>query len=346
MARIIYGVSGQGFGHSTRSKEILKYLVSQGNKILVFTYGQALFFLDKEFEIFEIPGLGLSYQNNKLVYWRTISKNISQIAKQSKSWNKILNRFREFNPDFVVCDFEPLTALLSKVQRLPLVSIDNQHQLTNTKIKVPASYRKDLLADKLIIKSMVWGADYYLVTSFFQTKIIHPRTKIIPPIIRKEVKDLVASKGDYILVYQTSDFKQLVAELKNNRDHKFVVFGFGKEYQDGNIEFKDYSNHNWLKYLAGCRAIIGNAGLSLISEAIYLQKPYLAIPVKKQVEQMINAYYLENQGYGLLAKKFSQKVFLEFIDSFDKFEHNLRLNQLVDDSKWQKELDKLVKKFG
>lgn len=55
MAKIIYGVSGQGFGHSTRSKEILDYLISRGHQVEVWTYGQALFFLDKNFEVFEVP---------------------------------------------------------------------------------------------------------------------------------------------------------------------------------------------------------------------------------------------------------------------------------------------------
>lgn len=44
MAKIIYGVAGQGFGHSTRSKEVISHLKSRGHEVMVFTYGQALFF--------------------------------------------------------------------------------------------------------------------------------------------------------------------------------------------------------------------------------------------------------------------------------------------------------------
>ena len=105
MAKIIYGVSGQGFGHSTRSREVLQYLVSRGHQVLVFTYGQALFFLDEEFDVFEVPGLELIYKNNKLIYWQTVYQNIYQVAKQSRYWNKVLERFRNFNPDIVITDF-------------------------------------------------------------------------------------------------------------------------------------------------------------------------------------------------------------------------------------------------
>ena len=311
MAKIIYGVAGQGFGHSTRSREVLQYLISKGHQVLVFTYGQALFFLDEEFDVFEIPGLGLTYKNNKLIYWQTIYQNMYQVARQSRHWPKILKKFRDFDPDITITDFEPLTAILAKLQRVPLISLDNQHQLTNTKISIPGQYKKDLLADKLVIKSMVWGAKYYLVTTFFETPLRRQDTFLFPPIVRQEVKNLIPQDEGYILVYQNSDFNSLVKVLQLI-NQKFVVFGANKKGVLGNIEFKDYSSHEWLRYLVNCRAIIGTAGLSLISEALYLKKPYLAVPIKKQTEQMINAKYLKAMGYGLEMAKADKKEIISY----------------------------------
>lgn len=345
MAKIIYGVSGQGFGHSTRSREILQYLVSKGHEVLIFTYGQALFFLDHDFDVFEVPGLGLDYRNNKVVYWRTIYKNVQQIAKQSRHWNKIFNKFRDFNPDLVITDFEPMTSFLAKLQRVPLVSLDNQHQLTNTKVKVPSIYKKDLLADKLIIKSMVWGAKYYLVTSFFETPVRRKDTFLFPPIVRKEVKALIPHKEDYILVYQTSDFDNLIKILKNI-DHKFVVFGSNKKGIEGNIEFKDYSSREWLRYLANCKAIIANAGASLISEALYLKKPCLTMPIKKQIEQTLNAQYLEKMGYGMWMRRFSKKEVEAFIDNLMNISKNLKRYEQKDDKAILRKLDEIIGYFS
>jgi uncharacterized protein (TIGR00661 family) len=341
MAKIVYGVAGQGFGHATRSQEILKYLVSQGHQVLVLTYGQALFFLAAEFEVFEIPGLGLSYQDNKLVYWRTIYKNASQLAKQSKNWRKILRRFRDFNPDFVITDFEPLSALLAKVQRVPLISLDNQHQLTNTKIELPWQYRRDLLADQLAIKSMVWGANYYLITSFFETKITKPKTFLFPPILRQEILKLKPQRQDFILVYQTSDFDGIVKELKKIKEN-FVVVGFDREEQVGRLQFKKYSHDEWLNDLANCKAVVGNAGLSLIGECLYLGKPYLAIPVAKQVEQIINAVYLQRKFYGRFIPYFSQAEFADFMKDHSKFEANLKKYRRQDNGAIKKKLDEII----
>jgi len=171
MAKIIYGLSGQGFGHSTRTKEIIRHLMDCGHQVKIFTYGQALFMLEKEFGhiVFEVPGLILNYKNNKLQYGKTILLNAQKIAKQAKHWNKISKVFADFQPDLVITDFEPITALLAKTNKKPLISIDNQHQLTNTKIKLAKKFLKELLADQIVIKSMVWGAKYYLLTSFYET---------------------------------------------------------------------------------------------------------------------------------------------------------------------------------
>ncbi len=344
MARIIYGVTGQGFGHSARSKEVLNYLTKAGHQVLVFSYDQGLFFLKDKFDTFEIPGLRMSYKNNKVVYWNTILMSVRQIAKQSKDWSRILDRFRRFAPDLVITDFEPLTALLAKLQRVPLISLDNQHQLTNTKVEVPKKYRKDLLADKLIIKSMVWKANYYLITSFFKTPVTRKKTFIFPAVIRREILELTPEENDFILVYQTSDFNYLVDKLEEI-DQKFIVFGFDINKKIGNIEFRKFSNKHWLDCLAGCRAIIGNAGSSLSGEAVYLQKPYLAIPINRQIEQIINAYYLEKMGCGKFFYKFSPKIFQEFVNSLDEFKKNLSQYQEPGNQEVFKKLAEIIKEF-
>jgi UDP-N-acetylglucosamine:LPS N-acetylglucosamine transferase len=43
---------------------------------------------------------------------------------------------------------------------------------------------------------------------------------------------------------------------------------------------------------------VANAGFSLMTEALHLGKPFLAIPIKHQFEQIFNAYWLDKLGYG------------------------------------------------
>jgi len=342
--RIIYGLSGQGFGHSARSQEVISHLLASGHKVKIFTYGQSLLMLEKKFgqeNIFEIPGLVLSYKKNRLVYWKTIWENAKKLSHQARNWQKISRAFSDFRPDAVISDFEPVTAMIAKTKRKPLISIDNQHQLTNTKIDLPKKYSKDLMADKLIVKSIIWGAKYYLITSFFKTPVTKAHTFLFAPIIRQDIIDLKATKGDYILVYQGADFGHFIPLIKN-AEEKFVIFGPHKIAEEDNIIYKKFDVSEWLRYLSGAKAVIGTAGLSLMCECIYLQKPYLAIPIGRQIEQVINGEYLERLGYGLATGNLNKAELNEFLNRLPEYEKNLATADALGNQALFKKLDEIL----
>lgn len=322
MAKIIYGVSGQGFGHSTRSKEIIRFLTEQGHQVLVLTYGQALAFLDKDFDVLEVPGLFLSYRNNRVSYFRTAAKNTIQLIKRSAKWLPILQRVREFGADLAITDFESTTCLLALTEKLPLISIDNQHQITRTKISCKACQR-DMPGTKFIVRSMVWGAQKYFITTFYETPVTKSNTFVFPPIIRREVLALEPTLGDYILVYQNSSFDKNI-DIYRQSGEKFVIVGAGREGREGNLEFRGYSpDADFMQLLAGAKAVIATAGLSLMTESLYLRKPYLALPVDKQVEQVLNAHYLKSLGYGDFTHDLTAEQLRSFLDKLENYRAKL-----------------------
>ncbi len=56
----------------------------------------------------------------------------------------------------------------------------------------------------------------------------------------------------------------------------------------------------------------------MMSEAVYLHKPLLTVPVIGQFEQEINALYLEQLGYGMYAKALDASVLAEFLSRVPK----------------------------
>jgi len=342
MAKIIYGVSGQGFGHAARSYETLMHLKKQGHQVVVLSYNQGAKFLKKYFRVINIPGFGLNYKDNKVVYWRTVYDNAKTLITESKNWPKILKQVRRFKPDLIITDFEPLSANIAHLERLPLISIDNQHQLTNTKITVPKKYQRDFITDSLVVKTMVWGADYYLVTSFFKTKITKPKTFLFPPIVREPVAKLKPAIKNFIFVYQNSSFDSLVDELRKVKQEKFVIYRnvTGDKTID-NVTIKDFS-HQSLTDMKNCKAIIGTAGLSLISEALWLKKPYFAIPVAHQVEQTLNALNLKKMGYGDWAENLTASNLTQFIKKLPTYRKNLNKKPKEDVKAMYKKLDSII----
>ncbi|MFZ0807788.1 MAG: glycosyltransferase family protein [Candidatus Sulfotelmatobacter sp.] len=297
MANILYGVNGEGAGHSTRAREVLSHLVVRGHTVLVASFDRGLRNLQEQFDATEIFGFRFAYVNNRVRYQRTIAKNLITVPHAAKSLAQLKHLVDESKINLIVTDFEPLTCHIGHKKGLPVISIDNQHCLTNAVVSYPRKYRRDASAAKLVTRLMTPHADAYLVISFFTAPVRKRNTFLFPPLLRKEILDASPVEGDHVLVYVTSPAPAL-AKLLSSVRCRFVAYGFGRDGQEGNIFYKKPSLDGFFADLVSARAVVANSGFSLVTEALHLGKPYLAVPVNHQFEQVFNAYWLEKSGYG------------------------------------------------
>ncbi len=299
MANILYGVNGEGAGHSTRAGEVLSHLVDRGHVVHVASFDRGLQNLKEHFDVTEIYGFRFAYVNNRVRYKRTIARNLITVPQAAKSLARLQDLVEEWKIDLVITDFEPLTCHIGHKKRLPVISIDNQHCLTNAVVSYPKQYRRDAAAAKLVTRLMTPRADAYLVISFFTAPVRKRNTFLFPPLLRKEILDAAPTEGDHILVYVTSPAPAL-AKLLSSVRCRFIAYGFGREgkSEEGNILYKEPSLEGFFNDLTSARAVVANSGFSLVTEALHLGKPYLAVPVSHQFEQIFNAYWLDKSGYG------------------------------------------------
>jgi uncharacterized protein (TIGR00661 family) len=226
-------------------------------------------------------------------------------------------------------------------KKLPVISIDNQHCLTNTDVVLPHRHRRDAAAAKIATRLMTPHAQAYLVTSFFSVNAKKDNTFVVPPILRQEVLDTRPTAGEHVLVYVTSPSRDL-ANLMRQVRCQFIAYGFDRDGQDGNILFKKPDMRTFLSDLAGCKAIIANAGFSLVSEALYLGKPYLAVPVQHQFEQIFNAYFLDKEGYGAFWEDLTKEKVESFLFNLPAFQKKLEAYERRDNSVLMNKLDQLI----
>jgi uncharacterized protein (TIGR00661 family) len=299
MANILYGVNGEGAGHSTRAKEVLSHLVARGHTVYVASFDRGLQNLKPHFDVTEIYGFRFAYLNNRVRYKRTIARNLITAPQAARSLSRLKDLVDEWKTDLVITDFEPLTCHVGHKKKLPVISIDNQHCLTNAEVSYPKKYRRDAAAAKLVTRLMTPHADAYLVISFFTAPVRKRNTFLFPPLLRNEILQATPTQGDHVLVYVTSPAPAL-AKLLSSVRCRFIAYGFGREGQneEGNILYKKPSLDGFFADLTSARAIVANSGFSLVSEALHLGKPYLAVPVSHQFEQIFNAYWLEKSGFG------------------------------------------------
>ena len=74
--------------------------------------------------------------------------------------------------------------------------------------------------------------------------------------------------------------------------------GLESEVVEGNLRYQPFSEDKFIDDLASSRGVIAGGGFTLMGEAVYLHKPMLAVPLARQFEQVLNARYLELEGYG------------------------------------------------
>ncbi len=322
MANILYGVNGEGAGHSTRAKEVLTHLVSKGHKVHVASFDRGLQNLKSQFEVTEIYGFRFAYVNNRVRYKRTIAKNLITVPQAAKSLSRLNHLVEEWHIDLVITDFEPLTCHVGHKRRLPVISIDNQHCLTNAVVSYPKQYRRDAAAAKLVTKLMTPRANAYLVISFFTAPIRKRNTFLFPPLLRQEILNATPTEGEHVLVYVTSPAPALAGLLSPVRC-RFVAYGFDREGADGNILYKKPSLDGFFADLTSARAIIANSGFSLVTEALHLGKPYLAMPVSHQFEQIFNAYWLQKSGYGAYWEELNKECVESFLYNLPHYRDSL-----------------------
>jgi len=345
MANILYGVNGEGAGHSTRAKEVLTHLRGQGHTLHVASFDRGLSNLSPEFEVTEIFGFRFAYVNNRVRYKRTIARNLLTAPQASKSLHRLKELIADWKIDLVITDFEPLTCHLGRRLGLPVISIDNQHCLTNAVVSYPPQYRRDAAAAKLVTLLMTPHADAYLVISFFNAPVKKQNTFLFSPLLRQEIIEAKPTAGEHILVYVTSPAPAL-AKVLNAVRGRFVAYGFGRDGQDGNILYKKPSLDGFFRDLTGAKAIVANSGFSLVTEALHLGKPYLGVPVKRQFEQIFNAYWLQKTGYGAYWEELNQERVEAFLYNLPSYQEKLTQYPRQGNGALLAKLDNLVDGFS
>jgi uncharacterized protein (TIGR00661 family) len=344
MANILYGVNGEGAGHSTRAKEVLGHLVSQGHKVHVASFDRGLQNLKDSFNVIEIYGFRFAYINNRVRYKRTIAKNLMTVSHAAKSLSQLNALVEDEKINLVITDFEPLTCHVGHKQGLPVISIDNQHCLTNAVVSYPKQYRSDAVAAKIVTKLMTPRANAYLVISFFTAPIRKRNTFLFPPILRQQILDATPTEREHVLLYVTSPAPALAKLLRSIRG-RFVAYGFGREGTDGNIIFKKPSLDGFFSDLTSARAVIANSGFSLVTEALHLGKPYLAVPVSHQFEQIFNAYWLEKSGYGAYWEELNKERVESFLFNLPHYRESLASYPRQGNQALLRKLDGLIRDF-
>jgi uncharacterized protein (TIGR00661 family) len=323
--KILYGVVGEGMGHATRSGVILDHLVKHHDVHIVVS-GRARDYLSKRFEnVHNIWGFTISYEGNSVKKWQTVLQNLKgAVSGWPQNVKKYFELVDQFQPDVVVSDFETFSYLFARNHFLPVISVDNMQIINRCKhdASLLAGHEDQFELTRSLVKSKLPGAFHYIVTTFFYPQIRKERTTLAPSILRQQILQAKSEPGEHLLVYQTSTTNTALLEGLKASGLPCRVYGMRRDLKgpeaEGNLTFMPFSEAGFIDDLRTARAVIAGGGYTLMSEAVYLHKPMLSLPVGGQFEQVLNALYLEQLGYGMYAKQLDGAVLGEFLQRVPK----------------------------
>jgi len=286
--KILYGIQGTGNGHLSRGKFIYDLLTRYADCVDVLISGSNYSLTPSMPVKYRNKGVTFSIKNGKIDYLKTLS-NFDLFTSYMEQ-KKI--PFKDY--DLIVTDFEPITAWASVRHSIPSIHISHQASFIDSNVPRPAF--KNLIGEYVM--------KYFCPTNDYIG--LHYRNygdNISEPIILDEIKNVSSIEKDHISIYlpwYDDDF--LVNVFKNFKDLKFHIFSkkTNKYNSVDNIFFQPINNVSFVQSLASSYGVICNAGFQTTSEALYLGKRLLAIPVKGQYEQACNAEALKQLGVSCL----------------------------------------------
>jgi uncharacterized protein (TIGR00661 family) len=326
--RILYGVQGEGMGHAMRAGVVLDEL-DRHHEVRVVASGRAFQHLAQAGpHVDEIWGLSFAKEGAEI---RMLQSLIQNLGGAVSGWPRDLRKYfrlaEEFMPDVVISDFESFVVLFAQRHAKPIISLDNIQMIDRCKHdrELVKGYRDDFHVARTYIATKVPRAFQYLVTTFFYPPLRRKRTMLVPSIVRSEIVAASPERGDHLVVYWAGD--ETVPELLQKAGVPCRIYGMGgavqEERVDGVLIYRPFSPHSFVDDLRTCRGLITGGGFTLLSEAVYLRKPILSIPLAGQAEQQLNARYLARLGYGAWAPTLTAEVLESFLEQLPAYEEAL-----------------------
>jgi uncharacterized protein (TIGR00661 family) len=322
--RILYGVVGEGMGHAMRSRVILDELCKE-HEVQVVVSGRAYDYLQKraseQLSVQKIWGYSLVYEDNEVQKWKTAVANLKgAITGWPRNVQAYVEIAEKFQPDVVISDFESWSYLFGQRHGLPVISVDNMQIINRCTLppEITAGMKTEFELTNAIVKAKVAGAFHYHITTFFYPEVRKERTSLHPPILRPEILAASPGEGEHLLVYQTSTSNTALPEVLQGCGRPCRIYGLRRDLKadlvDGNLTYRPFSEATFIDDLRTAAGVVASAGFTLMGEAVYLRRPMLAVPVRKQFEQVVNARYLEREGFGLAADEITGERLGAFLE--------------------------------
>jgi uncharacterized protein (TIGR00661 family) len=199
--------------------------------------------------------------------------------------------------DFVINDFEPVSAWACHKKKVPCISFSHQSALLDKNVPKP---KKTDYIGRFILKN-------YAPSSIkFGLHFCKYSKDIFTPVIRSEIRNIENCNLGHYTVYLPSYDDSFLAEILRKVDDKIKWQIFSKRATqvtiNQNIEIYPVTNDGFIRSMSTSTGVLCGAGFETPAEAMFLGKKLLVIPMQNQYEQQCNAAALKAIGVPVIKK--------------------------------------------
>jgi len=303
--KILYAIQGTGNGNISRALEIIPILKKKGEVDVLVSSSQ--WELELPFEIkYKFNGLGFAFGKKGGIDFTKTYLNLDT--------RKLISEIKSLpveNYDLIISDFEPISCWAAKLKNKPCIGLSNQAAALHPKAAQPKF--SDPIG-KLVLRK------YAPVTHAYGFHFMSFDKTVSTPIIRKAIRNVDIKELNHITVYLPAfEDKYIIEKLKYATTVDFQIFSKHTKlaYKKGNFTVFPLKSEPFIESLATSKGVITNAGFGTTSEALFLNKKLLVIPMKNQFEQQCNAAVLKSMGVVILKnlKKKNIRIVSEWIEN-------------------------------
>lgn len=320
--KFLFIVQGEGRGHMTQAISFAQLLETNGHQLVAVIVGKSKrreipAFFEREIKapirLVESPNFECDGSEKTIRLGKTISKNCLRLGKFRKSLQSINHLVTETQPDVILNFYDLLGGLYNFIYRpkAQFWVIGHQYMIWHPDFRFAPNRPSEKILFQLNTKLTGLGADEVLGLSFLRQEKHPSSVRVVPPLLRKEVKTLAVSEGDFYLAYMVNPGygKEIIDYAKSHPNTKIKAYWDKKDAADSeaplpNLTFYRVNDKSFLEDMAACRGLICTAGFESVCEALYLGKRILVIPVAGQYEQACNALEVLHSNIGKTASHF------------------------------------------
>ena len=319
----LFIVQGEGRGHMTQAISFSRLLESQGHRLTGVILGKSKRrsvpeFFEREIpapiHLVESPNFETDGNQKKVSIQKTILKYSLKLKTFHQSLKAIDQIVAAKNPDVILNFYDLLGGLYNFLYRpkAQFWVIGHQYLIHHPSFKFAPNKPIDKFLFRFNTALTSLGADERLALSFLpQVRYANQKVRVVPPLLRPEVKLLEPKTGDFYLAYMVNPgyAEEVIFFAKANPQLKIKAYWDKKEAAETehplpNLSFHRVHDRRFLQDMADCSGLVCTAGFESVCEANYLGKPVMMIPVDGQYEQACNALDAEASGVGIASADF------------------------------------------